>query len=89
MKKAHSPLFPIFTFVLINIIVLSLSRLGLAVWQSERVSAVDGWLQLFLQGVRMDVVALCYLFGVPALLTTLSIAVKIFGKNFTHLVNAW
>ena len=80
MKKAHSPLFPIFTFVLINLIILSLSRLGLAIWQSERVSAVDGWLQLFLQGVRMDVVALCYLFGVPALLTTLFHSSKVWVK---------
>lgn len=80
MKKAHFPLFPIFTFVLINLIILSLSRLRLAVWQSERVSAVDGWLQLFLQGVRMDVVALCYLFGVPALLTTLFHSSKVWVK---------
>lgn len=80
MKKAHFPLFPIFTFVLINLILLSLSRFGLAVWQSERVSAVDGWLQLFLQGVRMDVVALCYLFGVPALLTTLFHSSKVWVK---------
>lgn len=79
-EKAHFPLFPIFTFVLINLIILSLSRLGLAVWQSERVSAVDGWLQLFLQGVRMDIVALCYLFGVPALLTTLFHSNKVWVK---------
>ena len=71
MKKTHFSLFPIFTFVLINLVLLSLSRLGLALWQSERVSNVDGWLPLFLQGIRMDIVSLCYLFGVPALLTTL------------------
>ena len=34
----------------------------------------------FLQGVRMDVVALCYLFGVPALLTTLFHSSKVWVK---------
>lgn len=61
------PLFPIFVFVGINLLVFSLSRLGLSLWQAERVAAVDGWLPLFLQGLRIDVVSLCYLFGVPAL----------------------
>ena len=69
IMKKRSSLFPIFFFVLVNLIVFTLSRLGLALWQSERVSAVDAWGQLFLQGLRIDIVALCYLFGVPALLT--------------------
>lgn len=70
-EKKHHPLYPIFTFVLINLVLLTLSRLGLALWQFDRVSAVQGWGELFLQGVRIDIVALCYLFGVPALLTAL------------------
>lgn len=69
MKSSRTALFPLFGFVLINLIILSLSRLGLALWQADRVSAVNGWGELFLQGVRIDIVALCYLFGVPALLT--------------------
>lgn len=71
MKNNRFPLFPIFIFVLINILIFSLSRLGLSLWQAERVSAVNGWTDLFLQGLRIDVVALCYLFGVPALFTVL------------------
>ena len=64
--RPRSLLFPIFFFSLINLIVFTLSRLGLSLWQQERVSAVNGWGELFLQGLRMDVVSLCYLFGVPA-----------------------
>ena len=71
MKQTRSPLYPIFLFVIINLIIFTLSRLGLAIWQADRVSAVEGWGQLFLQGLRMDIVALCYLFGVPALFTVL------------------
>ena len=50
MKQTRSPLYPIFLFVIINLIIFTLSRLGLAIWQSDRVSAVAGWGQLFLQG---------------------------------------
>lgn len=71
MKQTRSSLYPIFLFVIINLIIFTLSRLGLAIWQADRVSAVAGWGQLFLQGLRMDIVALCYLFGVPALFTVL------------------
>ncbi|OOF59167.1 LTA synthase family protein [Rodentibacter genomosp. 2] len=71
MKNTRSPLFPIVVFVVINLIIFSLSRLGLSLWQMERVTAVQGWRELFLQGLRIDVVALCYLFGVPALFTVL------------------
>ena len=60
MKQTRSPLYPIFLFVIINLIIFTLSRLGLAIWQADRVSAVAGWGQLFLQGLRMDIVALCY-----------------------------
>lgn len=69
MKNTGSSLFPIIIFVFINLIIFSLSRLGLSLWQMERVSAVNGWGELFLQGLRIDIVALCYLFGVPALFT--------------------
>ena len=71
MKSNRSPLFPIFIFVLINLLIFTLSRLGLSLWQAERVSAVNGWTELFLQGLRIDIVALCYLFGVPALFSVL------------------
>ncbi|OOF64489.1 LTA synthase family protein [Rodentibacter pneumotropicus] len=78
MKNTGSPLFPIVIFVFINLIIFSLSRLGLSLWQMERVSSVNGWETLFLQGLRIDVVALCYLFGVPALFTI-----------FFHTSNLW
>ncbi|OOF58153.1 LTA synthase family protein [Rodentibacter myodis] len=71
MKNNRSPLFPIFIFVLINLFVFSLSRVGLALWQADRISAVNGWQTLFLQGLRIDIVSLCYLFGIPALFTVL------------------
>lgn len=70
-KRQRSILYPIFLFIGINLLVLTLSRLGLSLWQAERVSAVNGWFPLFLQGLRIDIVSLCYLLGVPALFSVL------------------
>lgn len=76
---------PIFLFVVVNIAVFTLSRFGLSLWQAERVDAVNGWFPLFLQGLRIDVVSLCYLFGVPALFSVL------FGTNrlWLYILRIW
>ena len=79
MKQTRSPLYPIFLFVIINLIIFTLSRLGLAIWQGRPRLCGSGLGQLFLQGLRMDIVALCYLFGVPAYLRCYFI-IAVFGK---------
>lgn len=74
-QRNHFILHPIFIFILFNLLVFNLSRLGLAIWQHQRISLVDGWGQLLLQGLRIDIVSICYLFGVPSLLLV------VFGLN--------
>lgn len=74
-SKQRSIFSPIFVFIGVNLLVFTLSRLGLALWQADRISAVNGWGELFLQGLRIDIVAICYLFGLPTLLSLF------FGKN--------
>ena len=87
--KPRSLLFPIFFFSLVNLIVFTLSRLGLSLWQLDRVSAVNGWGELFLQGLRMDVVSLCYLFGMPALLTVLLYHQNALGRIWQRILRFW
>ena len=58
-------------FFIIDLWMLSLGRLGLALWQDERVSQADGWMHLLLQGLRVDVSTLCWLLGVPMVLSLL------------------
>lgn len=82
-------LFPVLFFFAVNLIVLFISRLGLALWQSERVSAVEGWGQLFLQGLRIDVSALCWLFGIPALFTALFLNQNRLGKVWQIILRIW
>lgn len=89
MKKQRSLLFPVLFFVVVNLVLLSLSRLGLALWQSDRVSAVDGWGQLFLQGVRIDVAYLCWLLGLPALLSVLLFNNNAVGSVWRVILRLW
>ncbi len=89
LKRLLGPVYPIFIFFIINLVILSLSRLGLSLWQSERVAAVDGWLPLFLQGVRIDVSSLCWLFSVAILLSCLFSADNPFGRAVQLFVRIW
>ncbi|TNG90960.1 LTA synthase family protein, partial [Testudinibacter aquarius] len=86
LKKYLGSLYPVLCFTFINLILLSLSRLGLAVWQRERVSAVDGWAELLIQGVRIDIVALCWLFGIFALLSVLLVSENGVGRAYLWLL---
>ncbi|MDU8923437.1 LTA synthase family protein [Pasteurellaceae bacterium LIM206] len=76
IQKPRSIFFPVLCFIGINLTILSLFRFGLSLWQADRVNAVNGWGQVFLQGIRMDVVTMSWLFGLPALLNVL-----LFYKN--------
>ncbi|QLB21378.1 hypothetical protein A6B43_07505 [Vespertiliibacter pulmonis] len=82
-------LFPIFCFIGVNLLVLTLSRFGLSLWQAERISAVNGWLPILLQGIRIDIVSLCYLLGLPALLTVLLLHNNTLGNIWRGILRVW
>ncbi|WP_439239708.1 LTA synthase family protein [Lonepinella sp. BR2919] len=62
-KRLAGPTYPLFIFFIVNLILLSLSRFALSLWQNERVGEFNNWIQLFLNGIRIDVSALCWLFA--------------------------
>lgn len=82
-------LFPLICFFLLNLLILSLARAGLALWQAERVSAVEGWTSLFLQGIRIDIVSLCWLFGLPALVSALLLSSNRLGQGWKKVLRVW
>ncbi|QLB18754.1 LTA synthase family protein [Mannheimia granulomatis] len=88
-SESKTVLFPILVFVGINLLIFSIARLGLAVWQAERVSAVNGWLPLMLQGIRIDISALCWLFGLPALLSILLFQKNKIGSIWRTILRIW
>lgn len=65
------PYAPIVSFFITALVLLSLSRVALVLWKFERVSAVDGIGFVLLQGVRADIIILCFMVLLPTLLAPL------------------
>ena len=52
-------------FALLMLCILSTARIGLALWQWDRVQAVEGWGTVLLQGIRFDLVSIGLVFILP------------------------
>ena len=61
------PYAPLGMLYLIGLPLLSLSRAGLMAWQAERVSATGVWVEMLLQGMRVDIIQLGLL-SIPLLI---------------------
>lgn len=71
----YAPLVAMYVF---SLPLLSLSRAGLMLWQSERVGATGAWPEILLQGLRVDIIQMGLLVIIPLLVAPL----------FAHK-NAW
>lgn len=89
IRQWLGPVWPIAVFALIALISLTVSRLGLGLWQLERVDAVSGWQEMLLQGIRVDVATLCWVWGVPAVLTQLLAGPHAPGRLWMQLIRIW
>ena len=88
-KIFFGPLFPVVAVVCLNLVLLSAFRLGLALWQHERVSAVGGWAELFLQGVRVDFASMGWLMLVPAVVSAFLLADNRIGRVWSVVQRVW
>lgn len=79
----------IIIFALASLVVMTLSRVGLSLWQFDRVNDAQGWSHLLLQGLRVDLASLCWLFGIAALGTALFSGGHSLGKLWTLLLRLW
>jgi phosphoglycerol transferase MdoB-like AlkP superfamily enzyme len=89
LKLWLGPFWPFACFSLLALAMLSLSRMGLALWQEDRVSAVAGWGPMLLQGIRVDFATLCWLWGVPAMFTMLLAGPHGIGRAWLGLMRIW
>lgn len=74
--------------LLLGLAILSLSRLGLAAWQWDRVQATGIAGSLFLQGLRADLILLGYFLVVPLLLAPL-LAHRASGRFWRAATVGW
>ncbi|WP_319784307.1 LTA synthase family protein [Oceanisphaera sp. IT1-181] len=89
IKHTLGPAWPFICFILLNLLLLSLSRLGLAAWQFERVTDTGGWGHLLLQGLRIDASTMGWLFGVPMVFTMLLADGNALGRAWLVLMRLW
>src|SRR5262245_10357792 len=59
---------PLAVFAAAVLVALFLARVGLVLWQYDRVRAVDMLGTVFVQGLRFDVVVVGFLTAIPTLL---------------------
>ncbi|WP_386693700.1 LTA synthase family protein [Lonepinella sp. MS14435] len=85
-KRLSGPIYPLFIFFIVNLILLSISRLGLSLWQSERIGEFSNWVQLFLNGIRIDISALCWLFSPLIILSIFFTGKNKFGQFIQSVI---
>ncbi|QOY96715.1 LTA synthase family protein [Massilia sp. UMI-21] len=74
--------------LLLGLAILSLSRLGLAAWQWDRVQATGIAGALFLQGLRADLILLGYFLVIPLLLAPL-LAHRVTARFWRRATVGW
>lgn len=89
LRQKLGVLYPLIVFFLLNLAVFVVSRLGLCLWQADRVSAVDGWQIMFLQGLRIDISTLCWLFVLPIVLSYFFASHNAFGRIINLIIRLY
>ena len=67
LVNVAGPYAPLCVLILIGLLVLTISRLGLMLWQKNRICATGVWAQIIIQGIRADLIQL-FLFILPLVL---------------------
>lgn len=58
-------------------------------WHFDRVTNADGWIRIFTSGLRVDFASICYLFILPALLTSLISGEHWLGRIWNWILRLW
>ncbi|AXT71004.1 LTA synthase family protein [Vibrio sp. dhg] len=88
-RPVFGPLQPIAVFSLFSLAFLSLSRILLLFWQSDRIESFQDRIYILGQGVRVDFATLCWLFILPALLSALLPLKGKIGNGWKWILRLW
>lgn len=81
----HAPLAAMFA---LGLLLLSASRIGLMLWQWDRVAASGVWIDMLVQGIRVDIIQLGLL-GVPLVLLAPLLATTVTWSLWQRLSFVW
>jgi phosphoglycerol transferase MdoB-like AlkP superfamily enzyme len=82
------PFAPLLSMLLLGLVILSLSRLGLVLWQLDRVQITGKIFEVLYQGIRVDVIQLGLIALIPILLSPI-LATKQFFNTWKWLTYFW
>lgn len=82
ISGALARLRPVIGMCALGLLALGASRLGLALWRRAEVAEVDGWIPVFLQGLRVDAASLCLLYA-PAAALLLLLPARVYALRWT------
>ncbi len=88
-EPPQSPWRALGIFALLALAALMISRIGLGLWQAERVDAAGGWQHLLVQGLRVDIATLCWLWGGAALGTVIFGGKHVLGYVWRPILRLW
>ncbi|MDB4544778.1 hypothetical protein N9Z83_02425 [Akkermansiaceae bacterium] len=89
LNRHLGPYQPIALLFAIAVPLLSLSRLALAIWQSDRIASTEiSWATFFLQGIRADLIQVSIL-AAPLVLFAIALATPLTWKLFRWLSYGW
>jgi phosphoglycerol transferase MdoB-like AlkP superfamily enzyme len=83
------PLYPFFRYSLLLLLLLSCFRLAFIVWQYDRVQSLENAMKLLGFGIRFDVILICYLWFIPALLLLLLPENMLLNNLFQFISQYW
>ncbi|KAB2823505.1 LTA synthase family protein [Aliivibrio finisterrensis] len=89
IKSRLGVLYPIIAAFTVCLAILTISRQLLVVWQWDRVADTDGFLDVAISGLRIDISSLCYLFILPGLLSALVSSDTVVGKVWHAILRVW
>ena len=88
-KYSLGALWVLISFYLVTLLFLSFSRLALILWQSERTLVDDAWLQIMMNGLRIDISTISYLMLLPLLFVALSLLTDKANKYLKPVLLSW
>ncbi|MFD2179822.1 LTA synthase family protein [Veronia pacifica] len=88
-KKYLGPVYPFAVFIGLCLAVFTISRLGLSIWQADRVSEHHGWLPILLSGLRIDLTSLSWLFILPAFISCFVPSKGVINKGWWLIARVW
>ncbi len=89
IKKILGVTYPIIASCLAVLAIFTLSRIALSLWMYPRFHGLSDWVHVFVSGLRVDIASICFLFILPALLTTLLSSDSVVGRLWHIVLRLW